>query len=159
MIRYPLLSVLLLLTWLALNNSVQPLDVLAGALIGIAVPWAFGSLWPDDLRIRRPMQLVRLTLRFLGDVVMANLELARLVLGPESKVRSNFVWYPLTTRNPYAITTLAGIITLTPGTVSADVTADRRYLLIHAFHVSDEAELIATIRRRYEEPLEEIFPC
>ena len=60
--------------------------------------------------------------------------------------------------NPYAISTLAAMVTLTPGTVSADITPDRRWLLVHALDVADEAALIADIKQRYERPLAEILP-
>ncbi|MFY7941343.1 MAG: Na+/H+ antiporter subunit E, partial [Burkholderiaceae bacterium] len=68
-----------------------------------------------------------------------------------------FVWVPLTITDPHGIVALAGIITMTPGTLSADLSADRRHLLVHAFNVDDEAALIAAIKTRYEEPLLEIF--
>jgi multicomponent K+:H+ antiporter subunit E len=67
------------------------------------------------------------------------------------------VWVPLDIRDPNGILALAGIITMTPGTLTADLTEDRRFLLVHAFDVDDEAALIAQIKARYEEPLREIF--
>ena len=50
------------------------------------------------------------------------------------------------------------MITLTPGTLSADLTPDRRWLLVHALDVDDEAALVAQLKRRYERPLAEILP-
>ena len=60
-------------------------------------------------------------------------------------------------RDPHGIATLAGIITMTPGTLSADLTEDRRFLLVHALNVADEAELVASIKARYDAPLRRIF--
>ena len=51
----------------------------------------------------------------------------------------------------------AAMITMTPGTLSADIAPDRRWLLVHAFNVDDEAALIGDIQQRYERPLREIF--
>ena len=76
------------------------------------------------------------------------------------RIQPRFVWYPLAIRDPHGIVALAGIITMTPGTLSADLSDDRRHLLIHAFDVDDdaaEAALVADIRARYEAPLIEIF--
>ena len=64
---------------------------------------------------------------------------------------------PLHIRDPHGIASLAGIITMTPGTLSADLTEDRRFLLVHALNASDEAVLIASIKTRYEAPLQRIF--
>ena len=49
----------------------------------------------------------------------------------------------------------ANSITLTPGTVSTFLSADRRCLIIHSLHTTAPEEMIATIRRRYEQPLKE----
>ena len=58
----------------------------------------------------------------------------------------------------HGITALASIITLTPGTVSAELTPDQRHLLVHCFNLHDAQATIATIKTRYEAPLKEIFP-
>ena len=93
----------------------------------------------------------------LGDIVKSNIVVARQVLGPESRIRPAFVWVPLDIRDPHGIVALAGIITLTPGTLSSELSDDRRHLLVHAFNVDDEQALIAEIKQRYEAPLREIF--
>ena len=67
------------------------------------------------------------------------------------------MWVPLDIRDPHGIAALAGIITMTPGTLSSDLTEDRRHLLVHAFNVDDEQGLGASIKERYETPLREIF--
>ena len=87
------------------------------------------------------------------------LVVARLILGPRAALRPGFVRVPVDLREPYAVFTLACIITLTPGTVSSSISEDRRWLLVHALDVDDEAALIADIRQRYELPLKEIFAC
>ena len=68
------------------------------------------------------------------------------------------MWVPLDLTNIHGITTLASIITLTPGTVSAELSDDRRYLLVHALDLQDPQALIDEIKLRYEAPLKEIFP-
>jgi multicomponent K+:H+ antiporter subunit E len=82
---------------------------------------------------------------------------ARQILGPEARVKSTFVQVPLTIRDPHGIATLASIITMTPGTLSADLSDDRRFLLVHALHSDDPEALIEDVKRRYEEPLRAIF--
>ena len=98
-----------------------------------------------------------LALRVLWDVIVSNMEVTRRVLGPESAIRPGFLRVPLDLTDDWAITTLAGIITMTPGTLTADVAEDRSYLLVHAFHVDDAEATIASIKTRYEKPLKEIY--
>ncbi len=153
----PLLSLVLFVSWLLLNNTVDPAHVLLAAVLALAIPWFTEPLRPEKPRLHRWTVAAKLALVVLWDIVVANIEVARRILGPESAIRPRFVWVPLSIRDPHGIVTLAGIITMTPGTLSSDLSEDRRWLLVHAFDVDDEAELVATIKRRYEAPLREIF--
>ena len=90
---------------------------------------------------------------------MANWVVARMILRPTERLQPAFFVLPLSVHEDFVITLLASTVSLTPGTVSADVSADRRHLLIHALHVDDEQLAIAQIKQRYETPLKEIFAC
>ena len=153
----PLLSAGLLLVWLLLNNTLAPAHLLLGAVLAIVLPLLVAPLRPDPVRLRRPLLALRLLGRVLLDIVQANVQVAWRILGPEAALKPRFVWVPLDIRQPWGIATLAGIITLTPGTVSSDLSADRRYLLVHALNEDDPDALVATIKARYERPLMEIF--
>lgn len=156
---HPALSATLLAIWLMFNNTIAPAHILLGAILGIAIPWLTSAFWPGDLRLSHPIAALRLTFVVLYDIVLANVTVARLILGPVSALRPAFVEVPLQLRSPYAISALASMITLTPGTVSADLSQDRRTLLVHALDVDDKDALVAEIKRRYEAPLMEIFEC
>jgi multicomponent K+:H+ antiporter subunit E len=92
------------------------------------------------------------------DIMIANFQVAMLILFRRNRdLRSHWLVIPLNLRSPEAISALAGTISLTPGTVSADVAADGRSLLVHALDVGDEAEEVARIKLRYEARLMRIF--
>lgn len=93
-----------------------------------------------------------------GDIVRSNIKVAAQVLGPESHIHPGFIWVPLDIANIHGIAALTSMITLTPGTVSAALSDDRKYLLVHVLHLDDPEALIAEIKTRYEKPLMEIFP-
>ncbi len=156
---HPLASLAVGLVWLLFNNTVAPAHLLLGALLAIAVPWLTRAFWPEPLRLAQPLLALRLFGTVLCDIVVANLTVARLVLGPVAALRPAFVCIPLRLESRYAISALASIITLTPGTVSASLSADRRTLLVHALDVDDEQTLIEEIKRRYETPLHALFEC
>ena len=153
----PWLSLVLWASWLMLNESVSAGHLLLGATLALAIPWFTEPYRPDKPRLRAALTAVRLALVVLADIVKSNVVVARQVLGPESRVRPAFVWVPLDIRDPHGIVTLAAIITLTPGTLSSELSEDRRQLLVHAFHVDDADALVADIKQRYEVPLREIF--
>lgn len=153
----PVLSLVLWVAWLMLNESASVGHLLLGAALAIAIPWFTERFRPERPRLRGLGAAVRLALVVLFDIVKSNVIVARQVLGPESRVRPAFVWVPLDIRDPHGIVTLAGIITLTPGTLSSELSDDRRHLLVHAFNVDAPEALIAEIKQRYEAPLREIF--
>jgi len=94
----------------------------------------------------------------LWDILMSNIRVALQVLGPEKNIHPGFIWLPLDIANIHGIAALTSMITLTPGTVSAALSDDRKFLLVHVLHLEDPQDLIDTIKRRYEAPLMEIFP-
>ncbi len=153
----PLMSATLFLFWLLVNQSASAGNLVLALLFAIVLPRVFGGFRVDPPRIRRPFVIARLAGVVLYDIVMSNIEVARQILGPESRLRPAFVWVPLDIRDPHGITALAGIITMTPGTLSSDLTDDCSHLLVHALNVDDEQALIDSIKQRYEAPLREIF--
>jgi multicomponent K+:H+ antiporter subunit E len=94
----------------------------------------------------------------MWDIVVANVQVAWIVLTkPNSKLRPAWVVIPLDLVQPEAITILAGTITLTPGTVSADLSDGGHSLLVHALHTDDPDAVRDEIKDRYERRLKEIF--
>jgi len=94
----------------------------------------------------------------LWDIVVANFEVAAIILFRRNRdLRPAWLVVPLALDTPEAITVLAGTISLTPGTVSSDVSACGRYLLVHALDTADPAAEVARIKSRYETRLRKVF--
>jgi len=87
---------------------------------------------------------------FLRELILGALSVAWLVMQPRIRLRPAFVSYPLTVTTDVQITLLAYLITLTPGTLSVDVSDDRKTLLIHALDVADPEALIDRIAGGFE---------
>jgi multicomponent K+:H+ antiporter subunit E len=157
----PLISAMLLIVWLALNNTIHPAHLLLGAVLATLIPvWTVqltSPLTPRAPTIKAPLTIIVLCVIVLIDIVKSNITVARLILGREDNIHPNFVWVPLDITDAYAKVALAGIITMTPGTLSAEFSDDGKYLLVHAFNVDTPSALIDEIKTRYEIPLMEIF--
>lgn len=156
---HPLLSLTLTGVWLLLVNTLSLAHILLGVLLGLVIPLLTRAFWPSHTHVRRPLRLLRFGLMVVGDILIANLQVARLILGSSAQLRPAFVHMPLDLEDDFAITLLASTISLTPGTVSADVSVDRRTLLIHTLDVDDPAALVVQLKQRYETPIKEIFAC
>jgi multicomponent K+:H+ antiporter subunit E len=162
LLPHPLLSALLAVCWLWLNNTVAAGHVLLGALLGLGIPLLTRRFWPEPTRVRRPGRVLGYVAIVLYDVIAANLQVALLILGPGRRLRPAFVRVPLELRSDFAVTALASTVTLTPGTVSVDIetAADGgRSLVVHALRCLDPDGLARTIKQRYERRLMEILEC
>ncbi len=155
----PLMSLLLLVVWLLLVRSLAFGQILLGGFLAITIPLLTYRFWDVQPRVRRPGLLLRYLLRVIGDIVVANFQVAWLIINPRQRSRPHFVEYPLMLEERFTITLLASTVSLTPGTVSANLRMDGRTLLIHALDVEDDEALIEQIRERYERPLKEIYEC
>ncbi len=159
LLPHPGLSSFLLVLWLLLNNSAASGHLVLGALLGVLIPLFTRRFWPERLGLARPGLMLRFSGRVLWDIIVANFAVARVVLGPRSAIRPAFLRVPLDIHDDFPVTVLASVVSLTPGTVSADIDAERRNLLVHALSVSDTEALVQDIKARYEAPIKEIFAC
>ena len=160
LLPHPWLSLILMIMWLLLTNSLAPGHWLLGALLG----WAIGRLADRWLvlgafRLSRPDLILRLSIHVLFDIVKANVEVAIMVLGPTARLRPAFIVVPLDVEHELATTALISIVSLSPGTLCAELSDDRRALLVHVLDLEEEAALVELIKTRYETPLKEIFQC
>lgn len=154
---HPILSAFLLVTWLLLNNTVSLGHVVLGGILAILIPWFTASFWPNKVCVKNPLVFLRFSLVVLYDIIIANISVARLILGPNDSLRPGFFILPLDIKHPLGISLLASTISLTPGTVSCDLNDDATFLTIHALDIEDIQKEIQTIKQRYEKPLMEVF--
>lgn len=152
------LSCMVVLFWLLMSDSFSLGQFLLGMLLGVVVPLFAARLDREFARIGSLRGLPGLVGVMLWDILLSNIRVAVQVLGPEKKLRPGFIWVPLDIGNIHGIAALTSLITLTPGTVSAALSDDRKHLLVHVLHLEDETALINEIKTRYEAPLMEIFP-
>lgn len=153
----PILSALLWLNWVLVQGSFDAGTFVAGAILATALPLVARRFWPDAPQVRHPLKVARYVAVFLYDVLVANLQVALWILGPQSKLQPRFVHIPVELEHPFAQTVFASTISLTPGTVSSHFSGDRKLLIVHCLNAPDEAEVIAAIKERYEAPLREIL--
>lgn len=157
LLPHPWLSAVLWALWLLLVRSASLGHLALGALLAFTIPFLTRPFWEVPPDVRRYGPAFRLVPLFLWDVLVANIAVAALIVNPRRTPRPAWVVIPLDIRDPYAITTLANMISLTPGTVSSKLTPDRLQLLVHVVDTDDPEGEVNRIKQRYERPLQEIF--
>ena len=155
---HPLLTLFLTLVWCLLINGISSGTVAFGLILGIIVPIITSAFWPHRPTMQRPDKMLVYIVIVIWDIVVANVEVALIVLFKSNeKMQPAWITIPLDIRTPEAIATLAGTITLTPGTVSADLSDEGHALLVHALDAPNPDEVRDDIKARYEARLKEIF--
>ena len=155
---HPLLTLLLVLVWLMLVNKVTPGNIVLGLILGIIIPILTAPYWPARPKLRNPLMIIEYLVVVLWDICRANVIVALIILFRRNEnLKSTWVTIPLDLTSPEAITVLAGTITMTPGTVSSDLSRCGRALLVHCLDAPDPAAVRDEIKSRYERRLKEIF--
>jgi multicomponent Na+:H+ antiporter subunit E len=151
-----LANLLLTLGWVALTGEFAAWNFAVGFLMGLLVL----SLSGRDVGayyVRKIIQSGRFLLFFLWELIKANAKIASYVLRLSEKARPAFLALPLEVRTDLEIALLANLITLTPGTLSLDVSSDRKYLFLHAMFVDDPEQFKRQIKEDFESRVLELL--
>lgn len=152
----PWLSLVLFITWQFLSDGITGGTIVLGIILAWGIPQLTHGFWPERPAFMKVWRMPVYLVMVLWDILVASFSVARLILSPKQP-RPVFICYPLQLEHPLAISVLASTISLTPGTVSADISDDQKMLLIHALDAEDEQTVIDAIHNRYEKPLLEMF--
>ncbi len=154
---HPGLSALLVVMWVVMVNDISFGALFLGLVLGVVVPLFTAPWWPGRPQVRFIPALGYCGV-VLWDIVVANFEVAAIILFKRNRdLCPAWLVVPLDLTLPEAITVFAGTISLTPGTVSSDVSACGKYLLVHALDAPDPAVQVAKVKARYEARLKEVF--
>ena len=143
-------NILLALTWAMLSGHFNLANVVVGFIVGYGVlllAQRVIGMSPYFRRLRRVISFIGF---FLWELLLANLRVAYDVVTPPLYARPGVIAIPLEAHTAVEVTLLANLLTLTPGTLSLDVSDDGRVLYIHAMFIDDPE----SFRRRIKDGLE-----
>ncbi|MCK6554128.1 Na+/H+ antiporter subunit E [Candidatus Binatia bacterium] len=154
-----LYAAVLAAAWIALQQRLTIGDAAIGLALGLGLVRATRHFAAGRIWVRRPVVAFRLVVDFLRELTVSTLQVAATVMSPRLRIRPAFIVVPLALADDFAITILANMITLTPGTLTLDIAPDRSALYVHCLSVDDVEEVRARIRRLFERPIEEGVTC
>jgi len=154
-----LLIIVLALGWAAATGSFTLPNLLFGTVVSIAGLFVVRQSVAKPQLLPRALRILSLALLFIKELMLSAVRVALLVLRPNlnAHIRPAIIAYPLKLTGDAEITLLANLITLTPGTLSVDVSADRRFLYIHAMHVTDREAFIDELANGFEAKVAGVF--
>lgn len=132
-----LIAVVFAAVWAAVTGSLSPLNLILGFLLGLLALWIIRRDFGNSRTAFRPLKLLSLAALFIKELAISAWKVAVLVASPKMDLKPGIFAFPLKVDRDIEITLLANLITLTPGTLSVDVSEDRRFLYVHALDCSD----------------------
>jgi multicomponent Na+:H+ antiporter subunit E len=151
-----LLNLILALTWAALQGELNATNLVIGFLVSAAVIYVFRQMFFEPRYFTKLGLGIKLVLVFFKELIKSNLSVLKIVISPRLRVRSGVIAVPTELRNDVALTLLANMITLTPGTLTLDISPDRRYLFVHTLNLDDPEDVKREIRMAFEVYLQEL---
>jgi multicomponent Na+:H+ antiporter subunit E len=156
MIGLLLLNLILALMWAALQGELGMVNFVSGFVVSAAVIYIFRRMFFRALYFRKVALGVTLALVFSRELIKSNIAVLRVVLSRRPLIRSGVIAVPTELTNDLALTMLANMITLTPGTLTLDISHDRRYLFVHTLNLNDPEDVKREIRNAFELYLREL---
>ncbi|MEM0947497.1 MAG: Na+/H+ antiporter subunit E [Pseudomonadota bacterium] len=152
------LNLLLAVVWAGLWADFSILQLVVGFHVGFVALWLASPLFGDPSPyFRRAWRTLRLVGFFLYELIVSSLQVAWDVLTPRHLSTPAIVEVPLDVKSDLEILLVTNLISLTPGTLSLDVTPDRKTLIVHAMFVDDPDALIANLKGGMERMVREVF--
>ena len=148
-----LLNLILTIVWVFLTGSMAFVNFLFGFILSFLVLWIISRKQENRKYFVIAPRIIAFFFYFLYELFKANIQVAADVITPKFYMQPGIIAYPLSAKSDLEITMLANLISLTPGTLSLDVSDDKKILYIHAMYVSDKEEFIEGIKNGFERRL------
>ncbi|WP_455872589.1 Na+/H+ antiporter subunit E [Rhizobium yanglingense] len=152
-----LVNLLLAIAWVAVSGSASLHNLVFGFVLGAVALAIVREPSGSKGYLHRTRLVLSLALLFLKELALSAWTVARTVLRPRMEIRPGIFAFPLTVDRDLEITLLANLITLTPGTLSVDVSEDRRTLYVHALDCADPEATKRAIASGFERKIMEAF--
>ena len=143
--------------WVALTGSPTVMNAILGLVLGQIIIGLLREHASGDKVYVRIGGLLSLTVLFIKELVLSAWKVAKLVTSRRMDLQPGIFAYPLKVDRDFEITLLANLITLTPGTLSVDVSPDRRFLFVHAIDCTDVVQARRDIETGFERRILEAF--
>jgi len=152
-----LMNLMLTLIWLALTGQFTFLNFVFGFLLSFFILWVISRGSDERMYFYRIPKIISFFFYFLKELVKANLQVAYDVMTPNFFMKPGIVKIELDAKTDLEITLLANLITLTPGTLSLDVSDDKKVLYVHSMYIYDREQFVQSIKQGFERRLLEIL--
>ncbi|GJQ63005.1 MAG: cation:proton antiporter [Melioribacteraceae bacterium] len=152
-----LANIVLGFTWMLLNSDLSYQNFLEGFFVGYLILWVAKGTFSSNRYFTKIPKLIGFVFFFLYELILANFKVAYDIITPTNLMRPGVVAIPLDAKTDLEITLLANLITLTPGTLSMDVSPDKKVIYVHSMYIENVEEFRKEIKTGLERKLLEVM--
>jgi len=149
------INLVLAVVWAALSGQFTLASLLVGFIVGYVTLWAMQPLFPASRYCAKVIGLVKLAIFFLWELLVSSLKVAWSVVTPLRYSKPGIITVPLDVKSDTEITVLGNLISLTPGSLSLDISDDRRHLVVHAMFIEDPEDFRREVKLGMEHRVRE----
>lgn len=151
-----LLNIVIAFIWMLLRNEFTGVEFALGFIVGLVLLFFLRRFLRFDFYFRRVVAIVKLLLLFSYKLILANYDVAKIILTPKLNIEPGIIAVPTKLKTDWEVTLLANLISLTPGTLSMDFSENGRIIYVHSIHVPDKDEAIKEIHDSFEKAIMEV---
>ncbi|WP_404329720.1 Na+/H+ antiporter subunit E [Mesobacillus maritimus] len=151
-----LLNFFLAFLWMFFKTSFTPAAFVVGYFWGLVILFIFRSYFPDRFYLHRVWSVIKLFFLFIKELLLSNLNVLKHVLKPKMDIKPGIFALPTVLQKDWEIMLLGNLITLTPGTLTVEVSDDNKVLYIHAINIDDVKDSVDGIKNTFEKAIMEV---
>lgn len=152
-----LLNILLAVAWMLLVGELEAETFIEGIIVGYLILWVSRSALGGTKYFRKIPITINFIFYFIKELIVANLKVAFDIVTPKDYMKPGIIAIPLDVKTNIEITLFANLLTLTPGTLSLDVSHDKKVLYVHALYVNDAESFRKELKEGLEKRLLEVL--
>ncbi len=151
-----ILNLIIALVWMLLHSTIDASTFIIGYLLGLLFIFGLRGFFNQPFYLKKVWAIWKLFVLFLKELILSNITVIKHVLKPKLNIRPGIFALETELKSSGEITLLASLITLTPGTLTLEVSPDQKTLYIHAMDIEDAEELVQSIKDSFEKAIMEV---
>ncbi|MCP3025601.1 Na+/H+ antiporter subunit E [Halobacillus sp. A5] len=151
-----LLNIIIAVMWMFLSETYNFTTFVVGYIIGALMLFVLQRFVPGTFYFKRVVGVVKLILLFARELLLSNLDIVKLAYKPKLDFQPGIFALPIELKSNWEITLLANLISLTPGTLSLEISEDYSKIYIHAMDIPDVEQSINDIKDTFEKAIMEV---
>ncbi|WP_342599344.1 Na+/H+ antiporter subunit E [Psychrobacillus sp. FSL H8-0483] len=153
-----LLNLFIAFLWMLLKDEdeLKLTTFFSGFIVGIVIVFLMHRFFGSQFYLRRLFSIIKLVFIFISELATSSVLISRQILSPKLNIKPGIFTYKTELRGDWEITTLAMLLTLTPGSVVMEVNPEGNMFYIHAMDIEKSKADVLRSLTKFEKAIMEV---